>query len=304
MSDRTCSINGCGRSHSANGYCKAHDQRVRLTGDPRPGDPPIPRVARVAHRNAARRYSLNESYFDAVDTPEKAYWLGFIAADGSVLRRGTKSYLLRIELATRDEPHLKAFAACIGTDSPVKRAVREHGGSLGGSGQFSRIVINSWRMVAALERAGISERKSATVAPWDGPFELMRHYWRGLFDGDGSLGPITTRTHWSLGICGSPQCVLGFAAWAKELCGASAAPRVSQRSALCWQWSCSGTDKPQAIVREMYRDATVALPRKLALAGQLDLIDFDTKKVAGNLSRSLSMQAAWRNGKQTRGRLP
>ena len=29
-----------------------------------------------------RKYSFNEHYFDNIDCQEKAYWLGFFAADG------------------------------------------------------------------------------------------------------------------------------------------------------------------------------------------------------------------------------
>ena len=32
----------------------------------------------------SRKYSFNENYFKNIDTAEKAYWLGFIAADGYV----------------------------------------------------------------------------------------------------------------------------------------------------------------------------------------------------------------------------
>jgi DNA-binding PadR family transcriptional regulator len=31
-----------------------------------------------------RKFSLNESYFERIDTKEKAYWLGFLSADGSI----------------------------------------------------------------------------------------------------------------------------------------------------------------------------------------------------------------------------
>lgn len=31
------------------------------------------------------KYSFNASYFNTIDTPEKAYWLGFIAADGCII---------------------------------------------------------------------------------------------------------------------------------------------------------------------------------------------------------------------------
>ena len=33
-------------------------------------------------------YTLNPNYFDCIDTPEKAYVLGFITADGHVSTRG------------------------------------------------------------------------------------------------------------------------------------------------------------------------------------------------------------------------
>ena len=31
-------------------------------------------------------YQLNQEYFDVIDSEDKAYWLGFIAADGNILR--------------------------------------------------------------------------------------------------------------------------------------------------------------------------------------------------------------------------
>ena len=31
-----------------------------------------------------RKYNVNEQYFSDIDSPEKAYWLGFLSADGYV----------------------------------------------------------------------------------------------------------------------------------------------------------------------------------------------------------------------------
>lgn len=33
MTDRTCSVEGCGKAHAARGWCFMHYQRVRLYGD-------------------------------------------------------------------------------------------------------------------------------------------------------------------------------------------------------------------------------------------------------------------------------
>ena len=37
-----------------------------------------------------RKYQVNEFFFDEIDSEEKAYWLGFIYADGYVNTNGNK----------------------------------------------------------------------------------------------------------------------------------------------------------------------------------------------------------------------
>lgn len=48
-----------------------------------------------------RPYAVNQDYFATIDTEEKAYWLGFIAADGCVSRAG-KGFRFQMGLAARD----------------------------------------------------------------------------------------------------------------------------------------------------------------------------------------------------------
>jgi hypothetical protein len=43
-------------------------------------------------------------------------------------------------------------------------------------------------MVDDLARYSVTARKSFTVHGWHGPYELARHYWRGVVDGDGTIG--------------------------------------------------------------------------------------------------------------------
>ena len=44
--------------------------------------------------------------FDQIDTQEKAYWLGFILADGYL---NTNKHMLRIKLGDKDKHHLEKF---------------------------------------------------------------------------------------------------------------------------------------------------------------------------------------------------
>lgn len=49
----------------------------------------------------SRKYKFDENFFENIDTEEKAYWLGFIYADGAVFKR-----TLSIRLSTKDIHHL------------------------------------------------------------------------------------------------------------------------------------------------------------------------------------------------------
>ena len=78
----------------------------------------------------------------------------------------------------------------------------------------ARLTLTSWRMLEALARLGIVPRKSATLKPWDGPADLMPHYWRGLVDADGHISLDPT---WELGLVGTEAVVTAFGAWAKSV---------------------------------------------------------------------------------------
>jgi hypothetical protein len=194
----TCSE--CGEPPLAKGYCTTHYQRWKKHGDPG--------IVLPGGREGSRKYSLNHEYFEDITTPEQAYWLGFLVADGTVIKTA-KTYALRLELAERDAAHVQLFADAMGSDKPLW----SRRGCAG-------VSLDSWRLVASLERLGVGQRKSATVKPWDGPGHLMPHFWRGLFDGDGCICRSSGR--WQMSICGSEACVQEFGAWARGITGSRA----------------------------------------------------------------------------------
>lgn len=55
-----------------------------------------------AHRNT--KYNVNESYFEKIDTPDKAYFLGLMYADGNVSNRA-----ITISLQEKDLNILEKF---------------------------------------------------------------------------------------------------------------------------------------------------------------------------------------------------
>ena len=128
-------------------------------------------------RRRARQRSLGASYFESICDESRAYWLGFIAADGW-LTRTTRATQFGLQLLARDTDHLAVLAGHL--DLRIRPAA--HG----------TVAITSCNtaLVHDLRRAGITERKSSNpelvLALERCPPALRRHFVRGLFDGDGS----------------------------------------------------------------------------------------------------------------------
>jgi hypothetical protein len=244
---RLCGFDGCERKHRALGYCDSHARQIRKGSDLR--------SIRLPHDN--RKYALDHYYFDEIGDERRAYWLGFITADGCVHRSKGRD-ILTVELKESDAGHLHMLCQDLGSDRPV----------LFGRG-CARVMFNSVGLVAALGRHGVAPRKSGIVRPWNGPEDLMPHYWRGLLDGDGCISRVKNSRKWIVAMTGSEACVKGFAGWAKPLCDSVAMPRRVVHSQSCWWWSVAGTTKPQVLVGALYRNAAVALDRKRELADRL-----------------------------------
>ncbi len=246
----TCTVPGCTDPHQGLGYCNRHLIRFHVHGDP----------LKVRQKGEnPRKWSLDESFFDEITTEAQAYWLGFITADGCVARSG-RTNTLRVGLAVRDTDHLARMNADLGSDRPLVRIERE----------FPAIVatFDSWRLTEGLCRLGVGPNKTGTVEPWDGPAGLMPHYWRGLFDGDGSIYRNGSREgHWGMSLTGSLPCIAAFGEWARPVCGSAAQPSFAKARA--WQWSVTGKLMPRRLAEVLYGSATVYLDRKHALACDL-----------------------------------
>jgi hypothetical protein len=212
---------------------------------------------------AKRTYGLDDSFFDVIDTEAKAYWLGFINADGCVQAgpvgvAGWQRHHLSVKLKESDAGHLRKLKADLAAESPV------HPVPLG---RGTEIVLSSKHLVESLIRLGVTPRKSLTATPWNGPDHLMRHYWRGMVDGDGTIVKHPGRDDkWHLRFLGSEACVEAFRVWAVAVTG-SVADKYPKGN--IWSWTAGGLASPQAIVRELYDGSTVYLDRKRELALQL-----------------------------------
>jgi transposase-like protein len=196
-------------------------------------------------------------FFDMINTPEKAYWLGFLAADGCVVATVAhpEGSHISVRLAGRDKAHLAKLKEALEATASVLDGVVNGFGKPTASANLN---VGSRRLTEALLALGVGPRKSATVEPWNGSADLMPHYWRGLFDGDGSIARKGEGL-WTMFLCGSEACVRGFTVWAHGICGTSATPYFNTG---CWYVSISGRHQVAKLTRAMYGDAPVSLDRK------------------------------------------
>jgi DNA-binding transcriptional regulator WhiA len=137
------------------------------------------------------KYFYNKDFFNNIDTEEKAYWLGFMYADGYVTRSNSGASV-GIELKKSDYKHLKKFNKSIGGNIDV--TFRERKVSFKDNPDYNKkkevaiIRIYSTEMFKDLVLNGCTENKTFTIKfPSNLREDLIRHFVRGFFDGDGSL---------------------------------------------------------------------------------------------------------------------
>lgn len=134
------------------------------------------------------RYAVNQNYFKKIDTANKAYWLGFLYADGCISLKNkdikTGGSLLEITLQADDVDILKRFKMSISSNSPIKEKLVK------GKYPSVRLCICNTEICRDLEKLGCTPKKSLTLTfpnKSQVPDDLIPHFIRGYFDGDGNV---------------------------------------------------------------------------------------------------------------------
>lgn len=141
----------------------------------------------------SKRKFINENVFDKIDTEEKAYWLGFIYADGNISdakkiyeTRKKSVYRIEISLKTDDIGHLEKLKKFLNWKGVIKINKTNFKRS-----DRCRIYFNNKHMWNILNSYGCTPRKSLTLTfPNENIFSnisLIKDFIRGYIDGDGSI---------------------------------------------------------------------------------------------------------------------
>ena len=140
----------------------------------------------------SRKYVCDFDFFETIDTEEKAYWLGFLYADGNVLFEYNKYGKIRnakfvLKLKRDDESHIYKFKETINSSHPVRQLTEKIKGRIR-EYYASLLQINNIKFINDLVDKGCVPRKSLKLTfPEKLPSILYRHFIRGYFDGDGCV---------------------------------------------------------------------------------------------------------------------
>jgi len=136
------------------------------------------KIEKRSYSESSRTYDLNETYFSDINSKEKAYWLGFVFASGSLVPRSA-SYAMQVVVAGQDKAHIQAFAEAVSSEAPIFE--REDG--------VLHTRFYSKLMFAELEKQGLKLGKQYEMdMPTFNSNELTRSFIMGYVDGKSTLG--------------------------------------------------------------------------------------------------------------------
>ena len=131
------------------------------------------------------KYTLNDKFFDRVDSENKAYILGFLYADGFVSKTTT---CLSVTIQARDISVLEHINKSLASDRPIAT-----------KGNYRSFSIVNKQLHKSLVLLGCVPQKTFDIRLPKISDGLMLHFLRGYFDGDGYLNIRKKRK--ASGIC-------------------------------------------------------------------------------------------------------
>lgn len=218
------------------------------------------RTLGVFRKGVRKNRRLREDYFDVIDTPIKAYFLGLLLTDGSVVapRQGRQASI-GLELVATDRAILELLRAELGIDGAICSCQRQ------GHNPTCCLKWRGDRMAESLAKWNIIPNKTygvnTAVIPDTYPIDFLR----GFVDGDGSI--YFSQNSWHFNICGHSRALIAqIAAAISALDGQDV--NAIQVSDNVYRHTWNGQEAIRLLKILYSQDSTCAIARKMAKARQ------------------------------------
>lgn len=230
-------------------------------------------ILKVLHRNnvevsqarMVRRYSLNENFFDVIDTQEKAYVLGLLYSDGS---NNPNKSTVSISFQEEDRDLLEQVRLLIGSDKPLEYLDYSKKDTFGYKykNQY-RLLVFSKHICNSLSELGVVKNKSLKATfPTFLEKSLIPHFIRGVYDGDGSVY-MQCKNENNHAVSVTITATDSFCIVMKEIVEAELGIKCHVYDASCHNgitkvFTLSGRNVSKKFLDWIYQDATIYLQRK------------------------------------------
>lgn len=203
------------------------------------------------NQNQPNKKYVDENFFENIDTEEKAYWLGFMYADGCV---NTSRESFELSLKEEDYDHIVKFKKSLHSEHNIGKKKKYTKDKCYIS---YRLCIRNKKMKQDLIKHGCVPKKTKVLTFPELRDDLIIHFIRGYVDGDGCITSHKT-SKISLEILGTYEFL-------------SAIRNYFKLDSDKYIYSFSHSDierliitgqKAFNIIERMYKDSTISLDRK------------------------------------------
>lgn len=212
------------------------------------------------------RNNVNDHYFDDIDSQDKAYFLGLMMADGCIPNYKENTKHIRLEVTEEDRELVDIFVQYLEYDGKICEvaAPKEkiwNGRTINGKPTVL-ITVCSEQLRKSLIKHGCVPRKTWCLEfPTTVPTNLISHFVRGFFDGDGCVCYNKNQRCGVFTLTANKAFSDGMLEYSKKEFGCGSVVKHGS-SDIVYPFQVCGTTKFIKFCDWMYRDATVFLKRK------------------------------------------
>lgn len=152
---------------------------------------------KIKSRGNKQGYPRDEFYFNKIDTEEKAYWLGFLYADGCV---HSNNYEISVNIT--DKEHVEKFKTAIKAFNHNITEIQDK--RFQNAKTLYQFSIRDKQLHQDLIKWGCIPQKSLLINKIPNiPRDYISHFLRGYFDGDGSLHYLRGTNNYRISFVGT-----------------------------------------------------------------------------------------------------
>lgn len=200
-----------------------------------------------------KKHTVDEKFFDKFNE-KSSYILGLIFSDGNISWNPKKGYYtITITASEKDKEHLANIRNILSSTKPLLYSSKT---------KSYRLIINSKKMCQKLIKLGAIPRKSLIIKFPKIPKDYLRHFVRGVVDGDGNVRYVARekRPYFEITIAsGSKEFCKGLVKSIKGSIGIESNIRRVGKNTHIIQYSCS---RGERLADYIYSNANIFLKRK------------------------------------------